>query len=358
MFMRLIRLIGFACGGILLVSCASKPLVPYSTDFDPVAELSSRGIEVRDGRARFREIYCAVLEDHGKDLPDYRPCDEALTRVGTEPAPTGRSVDFARGTDEYLIGLVPGLGWECIKGWLKFDNYGPLYIERFGYDATLIEVDGLSGTENNARQIRDRVLALMDEWKGRKFILMGYSKGASDLLEFITRYPDVAEHVAAVVALAGAIGGSPLALDSTQNQANLLTKVPRSECDEGDGLAVHDLRPDVRRQWLADHPLPDDIRYYSVVTYPRPDRMSIGLKPSYNDLGEVDARNDSQVIYYDQVIPGSTLVGFINADHWAMAVPVARQHKFAAATFVSKNDYPREAFLEALVRYLQEDLER
>jgi len=40
----------------------------------------------------------------------------------------------------------------------------------------------------------------------------------------------------------------------------------------------------------------------------------------------VDARNDSQVIFYDQFIPGSTLVGYLNADHWALAVPVARSH--------------------------------
>ncbi len=41
----------------------------------------------------------------------------------------------------------------------------------------------------------------------------------------------------------------------------------------------------------------------------------------------IDGRNDSQVIFYDQVIPGSSLVGYINADHWAIAVPIARTHE-------------------------------
>ena len=75
-------------------------------------------------------------------------------------------------------------------------------------------------------------------------------------------------------------------------------------------------------------------------------------------MSKVDARNDSQVIYYDQVIPGSTLLGFVNADHWALAVPIARSHSFIGSTFVDKNDFPREALIEAILRFVDEDLER
>ena len=75
-------------------------------------------------------------------------------------------------------------------------------------------------------------------------------------------------------------------------------------------------------------------------------------------MSKVDARNDSQVIYHDQIIPNSTLVGFVNADHWAVAVPVARSHTFLGKTFVDKNDYPREALFEALLRFIEEDISR
>jgi hypothetical protein len=75
-------------------------------------------------------------------------------------------------------------------------------------------------------------------------------------------------------------------------------------------------------------------------------------------LGQVDARNDGQLIFYDQVIPDSTLLGFVNADHWALAVPVAREHRFIGSTLVDQNDYPREALIEAVLRFIEEDLNK
>ena len=64
------------------------------------------------------------------------------------------------------------------------------------------------------------------------------------------------------------------------------------------------------------------------------------------------------MIFYDQVIPGSTLVGYLNADHWALAVPINRTHDTIASLFVTQNAYPREALLEALLRFVEEDLAR
>ena len=92
------------------------------------------------------------------------------------------------------------------------------------------------------------------------------------------------------------------------------------------------------------------------VTFPRPDNISSILTRSYDKLARIDTRNDSQVIFYDQVIAGSTLVGYINADHWALAVPIARTHSTIGSMFVTRNAYPREALAEALLRFVEEDL--
>jgi hypothetical protein len=60
---------------------------------------------------------------------------------------------------------------------------------------------------------------------------------------------------------------------------------------------------------------------------------------------------------YDQVVPGSVLMGYLNADHWAIAVPINRTHSTIAAMFVTQNAYPREALVEALLRFVEEDLD-
>jgi len=337
-----------------LIACSSAPLSPYTTATPPLVLVAAQQAGVRDDRARFREIYCAVLEARGQTLPDYRPCEQALTRVGEEPAASGRPVDLGPSRRHLIVGFVPGLGWECFADWLHATGSVRSHLAQFGYDARLIEVGGLADTEHNARQIRDAILAMPAG--ERRLVLVGYSKGAPDLLEAIVSYPEIRPYVAAVISAAGAIGGSPLANNARESQADLLQHWPGARC-KSDEHAVASLRTDVRQIWLAQHPLPLDFPYYSLVTYPSPDHISRILHGSYDKLSKIDARNDSQLIFYDEVIPGSTLVGFVNADHWAVAVPIDRSHPTITAAFVTENAYPREALLEALLRFVEEDLD-
>ncbi len=116
------------------------------------------------------------------------------------------------------------------------------------------------------------------------------------------------------------------------------------------------LRPGERRDWLARNPLPGSVPYYSLVTLPQPERISSVLRITANKLNAIDGRNDSQVIFYDQVIPGSSLLGYLNADHWAVVVPIARTRETVASLFVTENAYPREALPEAVLRFVEEDL--
>jgi len=343
---------------LILAACSSKPLNPWTADSPPLALVPIADAGVDDQRGRFREVFCEVLESQGEEWPDYRPCGEALTRVSGEPPGTGQPVNLGSGRQELLAIVVPGVGWECIAEWVKIDESVDSLLQTFGYDAQLLQVDGLSSSANNARQIRDGIAALPPEFDDRPILLIGYSKGAPDILEAVVNYPELKERVVAVLSAAGSIGGSPLANAHDQKDLSIMRHFPGSQCSEGDGGAIESLRPTTRRAWLAENDLPEEIAFYSLVTWPHPDRISSILGSTYRKLSTVDARNDSQVIYYDQVIPGSTLLGFVNADHWALAVPIARSHSFIGSTFVDKNDFPREALIEAILRFVDEDLEQ
>jgi hypothetical protein len=332
----------------MLCGCASQPTTT------PAVELPAG---IADARGRFAEIYCAVLEQHGRTLPDYRPCREALSPASFTAPRSDRPVNLGPARRPLVAVLIPGLGYGCVSHWLEPQVKAAEHVRRFGYEAIEIGVDAFSGTERNAQLIRDALLALPAQPGPARLVLIGYSKGAPDILDALVRHPDIHERVAAVLSVAGAIGGSAIADEATQRQAELLRLWPGADCDRGDGGAVASLRPEQRQAWLASNRLPPGLRYYSLVTLPEPERVSRLIRPSYRKLGKLDWRNDSQVIYRDQLIPGGVLLGFLNADHWAVALPIERTHPIVGSLLVDRNDYPREALLEALLRFIDEDLQ-
>ena len=140
---------------LVAAGCSTTPLIPYSAETPPLALVPATQAGVQDKRARFREIYCAVLQARGNEVPDDRPCEEALSRVGSEPAGTGRPVDLGSSKRGLVAAIVAGIGYECFKAWLQTPGTTASHVRRFGYDMVQLEVDALSSSTSNARQIRD-----------------------------------------------------------------------------------------------------------------------------------------------------------------------------------------------------------
>src|SRR5262249_23721344 len=88
-----------------------------------------------------------------------------------------------------------------------------------------------------------------------RLVLIGYSKGAPDILEAVVSFPEIRQRVGAVVSAAGAVGGSPLADDAEQSQPAFLPHSPGARCPPRDGRAVESLES---REMLG---IVDQLRY-------------------------------------------------------------------------------------------------
>lgn len=346
----LVLLVAFLVGG-----CLGRPLIPFSLDTPPLILTPATLANVSDARGRFREIYCAIRADHGQHLPEDMPCEEAVLRLSNEPPARGLPVNLGPPTKPLRVVVVPGLFEECLREHAQTFSDGLIHLKSHGYRTDYIPVGGRSGTAHNAGQIRDFLRGLPP---GERVLLVAHSKGAADSLEALAAYPDIISRVAALATVAGVIAGSPLADGYAGLYQTLLQDLDIEACPAGDGQGVESIRRTTRLAALGGKSLPPGIKYFSLAGIPGRKKLSRGLRPFYRQLARVDPRNDGQMTFFDAVIPGGTLLGFVRADHWALAVPFSRNtHKLPfLATFTEHNAFPREVLLEAIVRTVEEDL--
>lgn len=349
-------LLVLAVMGVSSLGCIAPVKHEITTDFPAAVHYVVGTPPAIDGRARFREIFCQLLAAE----PDYQEragdCENFLLRLNDELLPSDTPQPLPNQSTRYRVMVVPGLLNECFANIaLPFEDAIKSLNDR-GFKIEQLVVSGRSSSDSNAVYIAETIGNLnLDE--DEKLVLVGHSKGAVDILHFLVNYPQVSRRVAAVVSVAGAINGSPLA----PKVADIYTVVGRNmlsgRCDTGDDGALNSLRPAVRLSWLAANPLPESVRYFSLAAFTKRNNINTLLKIGYDFLWIYSPRNDGLLLIADQIIPGGTLLGYANADHWSVVLPLENENLMLSDTIQAAQGFPRKVLLQAVLVYVAEALE-
>jgi hypothetical protein len=345
---RALRAARLAALGVFmgLTGCATVQPPELTQGVPPlVATATAEG--VLDLRGMYWAALCQRLA--AAPAPGREPvmgCGQALPDAGDETAPSGALVPSrAQLPARYRVLLVAGLFAECLGAPTRPMTDVAQALQADGFNAIRLQPAGRGNAAANADALALQIGAIDED--GRRFIMLAYSKGLVDVLEMAVRHPDLAPRIAAVISLAGAARGTPLVDEHIESYRRWVAGLPMPGCDAGTGEELLDLSRTRRAQWWGQHGAALPFPVYTLVAAPAPGRISPLLQPNYRTLARTDPRNDGQLLWFDQIAPGSRLLGFINADHWAIANPLSKSLPLLAFLFV--DDVPRTDIVAAAI---------
>lgn len=337
-----------ACGTIR-VSPVTDPVRPLRTGIAATGAGSPA--------ARFGSLFCTVL-GHNPDGGTWKEC---ATYFSPASAATTLPADFSR---NYRVLVVPGIFGKCVDQLAKPFEDGIRHLDAsHQFKVELVPVSALGSCAFNAAQIAahlDQAFSGMDQ---RPYIVFGYSKGASDIIEMLVRHPTQRPRVAAVVTVAGAVLGSRLTQGVPKHLLDPFKALTIGPCGTDDKGGLDDMRRAPRAESVAKLP---DVRTYSIAAVSTEAETSLALLTGWKQLLAFSKEQDSQMIHEDAVVSGGKYLGMAHADHWAVALPFEHVATYYPATpkrlvrlvtaLVNHNHYPRAALFEAALRYVLEDL--
>jgi len=302
-----------------------------------------------DRSVAFGELFCAVLQQVKPDAGDWGACSQYL-----EGAQEGK-VTLEPLSAQYRVLIVPGVMSSCASEAPAFQEGQEHLRKKYGMTVDLITMPNDS-SENNAKLITS-FLKEQRQKDPRKFILVGYSKGAPDAQVALAEDPEAAADVAAFISVAGAVGGSPIADVLPAAAERWMNALHLTNCQGDVNAAFKSLRRDVRQAFLARYPNPI-VPSYSLAAVSEKSNTSKMLQQSWMVLAAYDTKQDSTLTKFDTLVPGGAYLGSARADHLAVALPFEFLTDSSIRAVMDQNHYPRAALLEALIRFVVQDLEK
>src|SRR6266446_89300 len=292
---------------LALTACSSVPNQGPSDTSAPAILAALQAAGVRDLRGSYRAALCRRLRDDGAS------CDEVLLRLPGEEAlsATPPMADLAR---RYRVAFVPGLFADCVGPLLRPFAGVERDLAQAGVDVHYLPVAGRGTSAANAERLASQVAALPDD--PRPLIVFAYSKGLPDELQSEYR--------------------------------TWLSSFRLLSCAPGTGEEIDDVRRAVRLEWWRQHRATISVPVFSLVTMPRPDHLTPFTAATYHRLASIDPLNDGMLFWYDQILPGSHLLGFVNADHWSVVQSAGRDLPIMGVLF-RDGHVPRTLLVEAAI---------
>lgn len=304
-----------------------------------------------DRSRAFAQLFCAVLSQQ-PDAAQWGACSQYLEAQAAEGSP---AATFAPLSNDYRVLIVPGVMNTCLESTPAYQEAQTYLREKHELAVELLAVPNDS-SEANGRLIAD-YLKHQSRGDARKYIVLGYSKGAPDVQVALAQDREAAARVAAFVSVAGAVGGSPIAEAMPAVADRWVSAFQFGTCRGDLATAFRSLRRDVRQAFLRRFPDPV-VPTYSLAAVSDRSRTSKMLQQTWELVATYDRHQDGQLTKLDALVPGSVNLGAAIADHFAVALPLANADNPLLRSAADRNSYPRTALLEAMLRFVIQDLEK
>jgi hypothetical protein len=298
--------------------------------------------------ASFSDVFCSVLKQNNPDGGTWSSCAHYIDNPGKEDA------KLSALPAKYRVLIVPGIMSSCVSDSPAFQEGQKALKDKYGLDVALLQVPNDS-SESNAKMIA-QYLREHQTGDGKKYILIGYSKGTPDIQVALANEAGVADQVAAFVTVAGASGGSQVADLLPGVTEKYMKAVPLKSCQGDLSTGFKSLQRGTRQAFLAAHPNPV-VPTYSLIAKSDQATTSKSLLQTWRVLSVYGTDEDGQLLKDDAIVPGAKYLGAALADHFAVALPFDKSPDSAIRSGMDKAVYPRAALLESLIRFVTTDLE-